>query len=381
MQPAKTVAALHDLSGFGRCALTIAIPVISAMGVQVVPAPTAVLSAHTAFPDFVSMDLTKYLDQCLSKWNSMGLQFDCVYTGYMASIRQEEIARRFMDAQPQALKIIDPVMGDDGVMYRALPGDMPDAMRRLCRYADVITPNLTEAALLTGEPCALHPIGTLGTGSRGREWSASQLETLLEKLLALGPKTALLTGVPVDGAHANVWMSVDGKIHFCPYQPLPASFPGTGDLFASVLTGALTRGQAFESAVQLATDYVRETMLVTLECGTSPLHGVQLEKTLSKLSPPEKASPGRKPPPRWRSVQLPPLGESRESQVLWLGFQGTASPGVPPTKSPILPPNASRHHGGAASNSPRWESPENLRFSGWGSRGQRPLAFPPHIES
>lgn len=285
MQPARTVAALHDLSGFGRCALTIAIPVISAMGAQVVPAPTAVLSAHTAFPDFASMDLTDYLGQCLSKWNDMGLKFDCIYTGYMASVRQEQLARRFMDAQPQALKIVDPVMGDDGAMYRALPADMPDAMRRLCRCADVITPNLTEAALLAGEPCALHPDGTLGTGSKGREWSPAQLQILLEKLLGLGPRTVLLTGIPVDGAHANVWMSADGPIRFCPYQPVPASFPGTGDLFASVLTGALVRGQSFEAAVQLATDYVRETMLVTLECATPPLHGVQLEKTLSKLIP------------------------------------------------------------------------------------------------
>ena len=150
MNPAKTVAALHDLSGVGRCALTVAIPVISAMGLQVIPAPTAVLSAHTAFPDYVGLDLTDYLEGCLEKWCEMGLKFDCIYTGYMASVRQEEIARRFMDAQPQAIKVVDPVLGDDGVMYRALPKDMPEAMKKLCRSADVITPNWTEAMLQTG---------------------------------------------------------------------------------------------------------------------------------------------------------------------------------------------------------------------------------------
>lgn len=284
MQPSKTVAAQHDLSGVGRCALTVAIPVISAMGVQVAPAPTAVLSAHTAFPEFVAMDLTDFLDQCLSKWNAMGLKFDCVYTGYMASVRQSEIALRFMDAQPQAIKIVDPVLGDDGVMYRALPKEMPDAMRRLCRAADVITPNLTEAALLTGEPCALHPAGTLGTGAKGEKKSLASLQALLEKLLELGPKTVLLTGVPLEDAFVNAWMAQDGALQTCAYDPVPASFPGTGDLFASVLTGALTRGQSFASAVRLATDYVRQTMLVTLECGVSPLHGVQLEKTLGVLS-------------------------------------------------------------------------------------------------
>ena len=285
MQQAKTVAALHDLSGFGRCALTIAIPVISAMGIQVAPAPTAVLSAHTAFPDFAAMDLTDFLDQSLTKWCGMGLEFDCIYTGYMASVRQEEIARRFMDAQPQALKIVDPVLGDDGVMYRALPKDMPDAMRRLCRAADVITPNLTEAALLTGEPCPLTPSGILGTGAKGSRWTLPRLKTLMEKLMELGPGTVLLTGIPLEDAHVNAWMGEDGQVRTCAYDPVPASFPGTGDLFASVLTGALTRGQSFEEAVRLATDYVRETMLVTLQCGTPPLHGVQLEKTLYKLIP------------------------------------------------------------------------------------------------
>ena len=163
MEPAKTVAALHDLSGVGRCALTVVIPVISAMGAQVIPAPTAVLSAHTAFSDFASVDLTDYLEQCLDKWCEMGLSFDCIYTGYMASVRQEEIARRFMARQPGARRVVDPVLGDDGRMYRALPREMPEAMRRLCAGADVITPNLTEAALLTGAPLPEPGKGAPGT--------------------------------------------------------------------------------------------------------------------------------------------------------------------------------------------------------------------------
>lgn len=285
MKPAKTVAALHDLSGVGRCALTVAIPVISAMGVQVIPAPTAALSAHTAFPNFVALDLTDYLDQCLGKWCEMGLRFDCIYTGYMASVRQEEIARRFMDLQPQALRVIDPVLGDDGVMYRALPKDMPEAMRRLCRDADVITPNLTEAALLTGKPCRASDLsGAVGTNLGREAMTGSELEELLNRLMDLGPKTALITGVRLEDAYVNAWMSGDGKMLFRAYSPVAASFPGTGDLFASVLTGALVRGRAFGDAVGLATDYVRETMLRTIACGTEPIFGVQLEQTLGMLS-------------------------------------------------------------------------------------------------
>lgn len=283
MEPAKTVAALHDLSGVGRCALTVVIPVISAMGAQVIPAPTAVLSAHTAFSDFASVDLTDYLEQCLDKWCEMELSFDCIYTGYMASVRQEEIARRFMARQPGARRVVDPVLGDDGRMYRALPREMPEAMRRLCAGADVITPNLTEAALLTGAPLPEPGKGAPGTNETRARYRLSELRALLEGLMALGPKVALVTGVPLEDVHANVWMGEDGGVRVCEYEPVHASYPGTGDLFASVLTGALTRGDSFEEAVGLATRFVRDVMRRTLECGTEPVYGVQLEKSLGAL--------------------------------------------------------------------------------------------------
>ena len=284
MKPAKTVAALHDLSGVGRCALTVAIPVISAMGLQVIPAPTAVLSAHTAFPDYVGLDLTDYLEQCLDKWCKMGLKFDCIYTGYMASVRQEEIARRFMDAQPEAIKVVDPVLGDDGVMYRALPKDMPEAMKKLCRGADVITPNWTEAVLLTGGDGVRADKDALpGTKMCAQSVSLNELNEMLEKLMCLGPKRTLLTGVLLEDRHVNAWTGEGGRTEMIEYEPVHASFPGTGDLFASVLTGALTKGQTFADAVRLATDYVKVTMQHTVDCGTEPVHGVQLEQTLGKL--------------------------------------------------------------------------------------------------
>jgi len=286
MIPAKTVAALHDLSGLGRCSLTVIIPVISAMGVQVVPAPTAVLSAHTAFPDFVSQDLTDFLEQTLDKWCEMGMEFDCIYSGYLATVRQEELTRRFMERQPSALRIVDPVMGDDGRMYRALPSDMPEAMRRLCRCADMITPNLTEASLLTGTPCLVCGDGqsALGTASGiTRSCAVSELRDLLCRLLELGPRTALITGVPLEDRHVNAWMSSDGVLHTLAYEPVPAGYPGTGDLFTSVIAGALTRGTRLPDAVSLATTYVRDVILHTSACGTAPLYGVQLESTLGSL--------------------------------------------------------------------------------------------------
>ena len=292
-QPAKTVVAMHDLSSVGRCALTVAIPILSAMGIQPIPAPTAVLSAHTAFPEFVAQDLADYLSACLNEWQRMQLKFDCVYTGYLANARQADIALHFLKEQADAFIVVDPVLGDDGQMYRALPKEMPEAMKKLCAAADLITPNLTEAALLTGQE---YP---------GSAVSESMLRELLEKLLALGAKTVLITGVilnsesvsesvsspaplgthfsDLSGKHVNAWMQKDGALHTLSYAPVHAAFPGTGDLFASVVAGACTLGFTLEKAVAVATEYTRIAMQHTVDCATTPVFGVQLEQTLNTL--------------------------------------------------------------------------------------------------
>jgi len=200
-----------------------------------------------------------------------------------------DLALRFLERQPQAIKVIDPVLGDDGRMYRALPKDMPQAMRRLCAAADVITPNLTEAALLTGMDLfsGVSAEGALGTNPAHPPVSLGLLNEIMDRLAGLGAPTVLLTGVPLDGAHVNAWMHSGKALQLCEYEPVPASYPGTGDLFASVLAGALVRELPFPDAVALATDYVRETMQVTMDCQTEPVYGVQLEKTLPRLMNPE----------------------------------------------------------------------------------------------
>ncbi len=291
MSGAKTVVAMHDLSSVGRCALTVAIPVLAAMGVQPIPAPTAVLSAHTAFPEFVSRDLTEYLGECLNEWERMNLQFDCVYTGYLADARQTEMALDFIGKQGNAKIVVDPVLGDDGQMYRALPKEMPQAMRRLCSVADLITPNLTEAALLTGED---YPEGAIGEEA---------LESMLRKLRSLGANTVLITGVVLGKTHSvidknaplgtqlgdmnmphvNAWMGADNQMHIHRYEPVHAAFPGTGDLFASVVAGAITIGKTLEKAIEIATQYTALAMRHTVECKTTPVYGVQLEQTLPAL--------------------------------------------------------------------------------------------------
>ena len=157
MKSAKTVPAIHDLSGVGRCALTVVMPVISVMGAQVCPVPTAVLSAHTAFSGIAAHDLTGFLPAYLAHWRALGLRFDAVYAGYLAGPEQAAIVEDFLNGQRDALKVLDPVMGDDGRLYTGMPEDMPAKWRGLCARADVVTPNMTEYALLTGEAYSLEP--------------------------------------------------------------------------------------------------------------------------------------------------------------------------------------------------------------------------------
>lgn len=273
MQPAKTVAAVHDLSGVGRCALTVVMPVLSAMGAQVCPVPTAVLSAHTAFEGIAAHDLTGFLRPYLAHWQRMGLAFDAVYTGYLASPAQVEIVREFICGQAGALKIIDPVMGDDGAMYRGMDAEMPARMRELCAQADLITPNMTEYALLTGqEHCAA-------------ERSETEAREMLDRLLeATRARAAMITSVPLKHGLANAYLTREGAFGLLRFERLPAHYPGTGDLFASVLTGALLAGEDLAQAMRRATEYVKDTVAATMACGTEVNFGVQLEGTLAKLA-------------------------------------------------------------------------------------------------
>ena len=270
--PAKTVAAIHDLSGVGRCALTVVTPVLSVLGAQVCPVPTAVLSAHTAFSGIAVRDLTDFLPAYLAHWRALGLRFDAVYAGYLGSPRQVEIVSDFLKEQEAAIKVLDPVMGDDGRLYSGMAEEMPKKWRALCAHADVVTPNMTEYALLTGEAYSLAP--------RTR----AQAEGMLKKLLDMGAKSAVITSLPLEGGLANAYMRrEDGQMGVCAFERLDAHYPGTGDLFASVLTGALLRGEALEGAVRRATAFTRLCVQHSMAFDTPVNYGVDLEPLLPRL--------------------------------------------------------------------------------------------------
>lgn len=267
----KRIASIQDLSCIGKCSLGIALPVLSVMGIECAALPTAVLSAHTAFDSFCVRDMTDCLRDVAAQWERMALAFDAVYTGYLASETQVALVQSFADRFGQRLLFVDPVMADHGRLYTGFSDDFPAHMRGLCRRADVITPNVTEACLLTG------------TEYRERQ-DEPYLRRLLESLMELGPKTAIVTGLRPDGEHMGVAsMEQSGAFSLYPTPYYPSVFHGTGDLFAAACVGALTLGHTPPNAIRFAADYVAETLRVTREDPDARWYGVNFEQTLARL--------------------------------------------------------------------------------------------------
>ena len=269
----KRIASIQDISCLGRCSLTVALPVISAMGVECAIVPTAVLSAHTAFPGFVSRDLSDQLPAIADHWRSQQVHFDALYTGYIASAPQVQQVMDFFDAvkSPDTLLIVDPAMADHGKLYSGFDGAFPAAMARLTARADVALPNITEACLLTGlEYRETH--------------DDSYIRTLLERLLALGARTAILTGVRTEPGRVGVaCMDAAGAVSQCSAPYVPAVFYGTGDLFASTCAGALTLGWSVHDAMELASAYVADTIAETRREPDARWYGVSFEATIPQL--------------------------------------------------------------------------------------------------
>ena len=267
------VAAIHDLSGFGRCSLAVIIPVLSSMGIQCCPVPTAVLSTHMGgFEDIVIKDLTDYISPALSQYKKLGIEFDAVYSGFLASAEQIDHCLEFFSVYKDSLKIVDPVMGDHGKPYRTYTAELCKRMGELVDVADVITPNLTEAAILLGEQ---YPVEL--TAGLVKSWLARLCERV---------KIAVITGVPLtEGVIANVGCDRDhGGFWRVDCDYVPASYPGTGDIFASVLTGSLLLGDSLPIAMDRATAFTQIAIKNTYSYGLEPRNGVLFEPSLSRLN-------------------------------------------------------------------------------------------------
>lgn len=271
------IAAIHDLSGFGRCALTIVIPVLSAMGVQCCPLPTALLSTHTGgFQGNTFLDLTDQMGPVAAHWKAEDVTFDGIYTGFMSSVEQIAKTAEFIRSfrSPGCPVLIDPVMGDHGRTYRTYSPEMCRAMAELAAEADVITPNRTEAALLLGED---YENLQLDGEADCRRWC--------EALSLEGRRSVVLTGVSLTaGTVGAVCFDRDrGTVDFVSAPLVEGQFHGTGDLFASVLAGGLVRGWSLAEAAGLAAEFVSQCARRTWEEGTPRREGVDFEPLLWRL--------------------------------------------------------------------------------------------------
>ena len=279
----KRVLAVHDLSGFGRCALTVIIPVLSVMGTAVVPMPTALLSTHTGgFTDLTFLDLSDTMGPALEHYQALDLKFDSIYTGFLGSAAQIDTVCRAIDMFGGGCPVlVDPVMGDDGKIYATYTDEMCTRMRELCHKADIITPNITEAYLLCGEEyrdVAKMPVSE----------ALDEAIRLKNKLIeAFGTEKLALTGIELsDDRIATV--SYDRcadkheKVHII--ERVHCGYPGTGDLFASALLGKLLCGEDFHSAVEFSGRIVSDMIADTAKYDTPSREGLRLEKNLYRLT-------------------------------------------------------------------------------------------------
>ncbi len=274
----RRIAAVNDLSGFGRCSLTVSIPILSAMGFQVCPVPTAVLSAHTGYPNPVIRDFTDDMEGFLAHWESLGLTFACGYTGYLGNEKQADVLEPFLRRlrEQGALRLVDPAMADNGKLYASCTPDLAQAMARLVALANVATPNLTELCLLTGGDYA----AVCGAPDR-RE----QVEAMARQLLKNGCGAVVVTGVESGEIIENcVLSSVDADPVWVGGHRVDRHFAGTGDVFASVLCGWLLRGKGLVDAVEKTAAFVCRTTAATATWQENGQDGIAFEPFLYELS-------------------------------------------------------------------------------------------------
>ncbi len=280
----KRVVAVHDLSCMGRVSLMAVVPILSSMGLEVCPLPTALLSCHTQYPEFTFLDLTDEMKRIVSNWKNQGFSFNAFYTGYLGSPEQvqivEDLIRDFR--RPTDLTVVDPVLGDNGKLYKGMKQEMVDEMRDLIKLADVITPNMTEMFLLLDKPYSHDDV------------EDEELKSYLKDLSDRGPGIVIVTSVPViDNPHLTSVYAYNrnGNRYWkvtCPF--LPAHYPGTGDAFTSVITGSLMQGDSLPLALDRATQFTLQGIRSTFGYEYNNMEGMMLEKVLNNLNTPIQVS-------------------------------------------------------------------------------------------
>jgi pyridoxine kinase len=274
--PVKQVAAIHDLSGCGRTSLSVVIPILSAMGIKVCSLPTAVLSSHSRYEGFHFVDLTDHMTPILEHWKEINISFDAIYSGFLGSHRQIDIVQDLIRsfARENQLVVIDPVLGDNGTTYRTTDQQMITQMKSLIQVAHVITPNLTEVSLLLDQPY-------------DPNLKEDEIKKQMLQLSDTGPGIVVITGVP-DSTLRNTYSVMaynrnGSRFWKVPIDYIPADFPGTGDCFTSVLTGALLQGDSLPIALDRSVHFISYGVRATYGYDYDPNQGILLERILNRL--------------------------------------------------------------------------------------------------
>lgn len=270
----KRIVTVQDISCVGKCSLTVALPIISAMGVETAIIPTAVLSTHTMFSDFTCKDLTEEIVPITEHWKKEKLGFDAIYTGYLGSEEQVEILiKMFKDFKTEEnVILVDPVMADNGKLYPAFDESFAKKMAALCGHADIIVPNITEASFMTGMEYK-------------EKYDEAYIKEMLLKLSELGAGISVLTGVSFEEGTTGVmgYDKLNNEFYYYSNKLLPASYHGTGDIFASTCVGAMMSGFDWKESLKIAADYTAECIRITMEDSEGCWYGVNFELAIPYL--------------------------------------------------------------------------------------------------
>jgi len=280
----KKIATINDLSGMGRCSLTVAISILSVLGVQACPLPTAILSNQTGYPHYYINDFTDSMPCFIREWAELGFEFDGIYTGFLSDAGQVKVIENFLEIfkKKDTLFLVDPVMGDDGKIYSGISREMVKSIMQLSLKADIITPNLTECCILTGIDYA-----EVVQNAKSEDY-LDIISEVCNKLLTGNVKKCVVTGINYKGINDDLDMIYNavlenGEISFIKSANTGGSYSGTGDILASVVCGMVVRGKGLYEAVELATKFISKAVTDTYNCGTDRNDGVNFENHLDML--------------------------------------------------------------------------------------------------
>lgn len=270
----KRIVTVQDISCVGKCSLTVALPIISAMGVEASILPTAVLSTHTMFKNFTVKDLTDQIKPITAHWKSENMDFGAIYTGYLGSFEQIDLMKEMFDEfkTENTITFVDPAMADNGKLYPAFDEAFAKHMATLCAKADITVPNITEACFMTGMEYKT-------------EYDEAYIRELLDKMAALGAKITVLTGVSFEEGKTGVmgYDSTTGEYYYYSHDKIAVSYHGTGDIFSSTCIGAMMNDMNWKEAMAVAADYTAECIRLTLEDPSEPWYGVNFEQAIPYL--------------------------------------------------------------------------------------------------